>query len=415
MERNDSASLRFGVFLPPYHRSEQNPTLALHRDLALIELWDRLGFDEVWVGEHHSGGVELIASPEQFLAAAAMRTRRIRLGTGVVSLPYHHPFMVAQRIVLLDHLSHGRAMLGVGPGALPLDASMLGIEQSVTRPALGGGARGRARAARSAGAGEHDDRLVHARSRATASRAVQPAGLEVAVAGAVSPSGPRLAGKYGCGLLSVGATSQAGFEALRGHWEVMCEQAELHGRSADRSRPGDSPARCTSPKPREQAFRDVEYGLLDWARYFQEVGAVPQVQVAGSTTAELIAGINGEGVGVIGTPEDAIAQIRRLLEQSEGFGCYMLIGHDWAAPEQTARSYELFARFVMPEFQGTMDSLRRSRAQSMASFESLSAAQAAALAAAKQRYETERAMNLVESGAGQLDPTFQMTPEKEEP
>jgi limonene 1,2-monooxygenase len=413
VERNVPERLRFGVFLPPYHRSEQNPTLALHRDLELIELWERLGFDEVWVGEHHSGGVELIASPEQFLAAAAMRTRRIKLGTGVVSLPYHHPFMVAQRIVLLDHLSHGRAMLGVGPGALPLDASMLGIEQSETRLRLEEGLMAILA-------------LLEAREPVsmttdwfTLDRAhlhlapFNPAGLEIAVAAAVSPSGPRLAGKYGCGLLSVGATSPAGFEALRGHWEVMREQAELSGRAVDRSG-----WRLAGPmhiaETREQAERDVEYGLLDWARYFQHVGAVPQVQVVGDNTAELIEGINAEGVGVIGTAEDAIAQIRRLLEQSGGFGCYMLIGHDWAAPEQTARSHELFARLVMPEFQGAMDSLRISRLQAMERFESLSAEQTAAIEAAKQRYESQRAI-IAEPRASQLDSASRLTSEKEEP
>jgi limonene 1,2-monooxygenase len=228
----------------------------------------------VWVGEHHSGGIELIASPEQFLAAAAMRTRRIRLGTGVVSLPYHHPFMVAQRIVLLDHLSHGRAMLGVGPGALPLDASMLGIDQALTRPRLEEGLE--ALLALLAG-GEPISRQTDWFTLDRAQLHLAPFashGLEVAVAGAVSPSGPRLAGKYGCGLLSVGATSPAGFDALRAHWQVMSEQAELHGRSADRAA-----WRLAGPmhlaETREQAFRDVEYGLLDWARYFQHVGAVP--------------------------------------------------------------------------------------------------------------------------------------------
>src|SRR5436190_1347758 len=76
---------------------------------------------------------DLFASPEVFIATLAERTKRIRLGTGVVSLPYHHPFMVAQRIVLLDHLTRGRAMLGVGPGALPSDAFMLGIDPAVQR------------------------------------------------------------------------------------------------------------------------------------------------------------------------------------------------------------------------------------------------------------------------------------------
>ena len=104
--------MNFGIFMAPFHEVGRNPTYALERDLQLIQWLDQLGFDEAWVGEHHSAGWEIIASPEMFLAAAAERTRSIKLGTGVVSLPYHHPLMVANRIVLLDHLSRGRAMLG---------------------------------------------------------------------------------------------------------------------------------------------------------------------------------------------------------------------------------------------------------------------------------------------------------------
>ena len=125
--------MRFGTFIAPFHRLGEHPTAALERDMQLLEHLDALGFDEAWIGEHHSAGWEIIASPEVFIAAAAMRTRHIRLGTGVVSLPYHHPFMVADRIVLLDHLTRGRVMLGVGPGALPSDAAMLGIEATDQR------------------------------------------------------------------------------------------------------------------------------------------------------------------------------------------------------------------------------------------------------------------------------------------
>ena len=124
--------MRFGIFLAPFHRPDENPTLAIHRDLELIERLDELGFDEAWIGEHHSAGSEIIASPEVFIAAAAERTRRIRLGTGVSSLPYHHPLLLADRMVLLDHLTHGRTMLGVGPGALASDAYMLGSSRRVS-------------------------------------------------------------------------------------------------------------------------------------------------------------------------------------------------------------------------------------------------------------------------------------------
>src|ERR1039457_5007749 len=126
---------RFGIFLAPFHPAGQNPTLALDRDLELIVGLDRLGYDEAWIGEDHSAGLEIIASPEVFIAVAAERTRHIRLGTGVSSLPYHHPFMLADRMVLLDHLTKGRIMLGCGPGQLTSDAHMLGIppDQQRTR------------------------------------------------------------------------------------------------------------------------------------------------------------------------------------------------------------------------------------------------------------------------------------------
>src|SRR6266849_9413090 len=125
--------LGFGVFLAPHHPIGEHPTLQLQRDLELAAWLDELGYDEFWVGEHHSAGWETIASPEMFLVAVAERTHRIKLGTGVVSLPYHHPFNVAQRIVQLDHMSRGRAIFGSGPGALPSDAHTLGINPMVQR------------------------------------------------------------------------------------------------------------------------------------------------------------------------------------------------------------------------------------------------------------------------------------------
>src|SRR5919201_6425619 len=130
------ARLRFGYFIAPFHRAGTNPTLALQRDLEFAEHLDALGFDEVWIGEHHSAGSEIISSPEVFIAAAAERAKRIRFGTGVISLPYHNPLWVADRLMLLDHLTRGRVMMGVGPGALPTDAVMIGIDPLEQRGAL---------------------------------------------------------------------------------------------------------------------------------------------------------------------------------------------------------------------------------------------------------------------------------------
>ena len=127
------SKLRFGYFIAPFHRAGTNPTLAIRRDLEFVEHLDALGFDEAWIGEHHSAGSELIASPEIFIAAAAERTKWIKLCTGVISLAYHNPLWVADRLMMLDHLTHGRVIGGVGPGSLPSDSSMIGLTPTDTR------------------------------------------------------------------------------------------------------------------------------------------------------------------------------------------------------------------------------------------------------------------------------------------
>src|SRR5215212_8436282 len=104
-EMTDSSDryVKTGVFLAPFHPVRENPLLALERDMDLLVHLDRLNYHEAWIGEHHSAGFEIIACPEMFIAAAAERTRHIRLGTGVVSLPYHNPFILAGRQMQLDY------------------------------------------------------------------------------------------------------------------------------------------------------------------------------------------------------------------------------------------------------------------------------------------------------------------------
>ena len=214
--------LRFGIFMAPFHPVGQNPTLALERDLDLVQHLDSLGFDEAWIGEHHSAGFEIIASPEVFVATAAERTKHIRLGTGVSSLPYHQPLMLADRMVLLSHLTRGRVMLGCGPGALPSDAFMMGIDPQRQREMMEEALDDILRLLR----GETVTSKTDWYTLSDARLQLLPYGgdLEVAVAAQVSPSGPRAAGRFGCGLLSIGATSSGGFDVLGNHWKVMEER-----------------------------------------------------------------------------------------------------------------------------------------------------------------------------------------------
>jgi limonene 1,2-monooxygenase len=381
--------MRFGIFLAPFHKPGINPTLALENDLELIQWLDRCGYDEAWIGEHHSAGSEIIASPEIFIGVAAERTRHIRLGTGVVSLSYHNPLWVAERIVLLDHLTRGRVMLGVGPGALPTDARMIGVEQSQTRQLLEDGLGVIMRLLTS------DEPVTFRNDRWDLREArlhLRPYSnplFDVASAGVASPAGPRLAGRHGIGLLSIGATTAAGFDALALHWDVMAAEALAHGKTVDRAK-WRLVGLVHVAETKEQAYRDVEYGMEQWFRYFQAVAAFPQMAVPGDNVAEMIAFVNDSGFGAIGTPDMATAQIERLLAQSNGgFGAYLMLAHNWANPEATRRSYEMIARHVMPRFQGhhaaTMDAA--ARAEKLRP--DLAAHQSEAVEAMKARYAAE--------------------------
>ena len=249
--------LGFGVFLAPHHPIGEHPMLQLERDLELATLLDGLGYDEFWVGEHHSGGWETIASPEMFLAAAAQRTQRIKLGTGVVSIPYHHPFTVAQRMVMLDMLSRGRAMLGVGPGALPSDAFMLGIDPMTQRDQMDEGLGVIIRLLNEREPITVDGSWYLLRDAALHLRPLQKQ-MPIAVASMISPAGMKAAGKYGVGVLSVASYMQEGLTALKTQWSFAESSAKEHGKQVDRAN-----WRIVMPfhlaDSKEQAYRDVRH------------------------------------------------------------------------------------------------------------------------------------------------------------
>ncbi|MBS1889180.1 MAG: LLM class flavin-dependent oxidoreductase [Actinobacteria bacterium] len=342
--------MRFGAFFPPVHPARTNPTLALSRDLDLIETLDRLGYDEAWFGEHHSTGWEIVGSPELMVATAAARTSRIQLGTGVISVPYHHPFLVADRMVLLDHLTRGRALFGVGPGALPSDSHMLGLDPRAQRAMLAEGMDVIVRLLAGEAVTERSEWFTLEDAQLQLRPFSQPR-MEIVVAAMTSPSGPELAARLGAGLLSIGATQQSGFDVLGRHWDLLQRTAAGVGTEVSRES-----WRLVGPmhvaETEEQARREVAYGLEDWFDYFRRVNALP-LSGKGETVAEMIDSLNAEGLGVIGTPEMACAQIDRLLAHTGGFGTYVVMGHEWADPAATRRSFELIADQVFPRYQGS--------------------------------------------------------------
>lgn len=382
------SKLRFGYFIAPFHRAGTNPTLALQRDLAFVEHLDALGFDEVWLGEHHSAGSEIISSPEIFIAAAAERAKRIRFGTGVISLSYHNPLWVADRLMLLDHLTHGRIIGGVGPGSLPSDSSMIGLTPTDTRELLETNLDivVRLLAGETVSAKTATHQLFDAKLQLAP---YSDGGIPLSVAAVASPTGARLAGKHGIGLLSIGATlTVEGFNALSYHWGIVEERAAAFGTQVDRKN-WSLVGLFHLAETEKQAREEVKFGIEPWFRYFQKVAAFPQMTMPGEQLDEMIDVINDNGAGVIGTPERAREQVQRLWDQSGGFGCMLQMGHEWANPAATRRSAELFAAEVMPHFQGQAQPTLDAASRAGQARENLAQSQLDAVAHMTKKYQDE--------------------------
>jgi limonene 1,2-monooxygenase len=379
-------TLRGGVFLAPFHPTDDDPTLAIRRDLELIEWLDRLGYEEAWIGEHHSAGFEIIASPELFIAAAAERTKRIKLGTGVVSLPYHNPLMVANRIIQLDHMTMGRVMFGAGPGLLTSDAMMLGIHPMQQRDRMIEALDVILRLFRGETVSEKTEWYTLAGAKVHLLPYTKPY-PEVCVASTVTPSGGRAAGTYDLGMLCVAATQADGFNALDVNWRVASEIAAEHGRTMD-------PARLRLVGPmhiaasREEARRNAAFGFYKWFDYFQRINPARFANLPPGDPLDILV---AAGAIVVGTPEDAVKQIEKLRAKQGEFGCFLQLAHNWADWEATKKSYELYARYVVPHVRQANRHRVESLEWTTAHNQELSAMSQAAAQAMFAKHQAERA------------------------
>lgn len=371
--------VKFGGFIAPHHPIGENPTLQFQRDLELAAHLDKLGYDEFWCGEHHSTGWEVIASPEMFLAAAGERTHRIKLGTGVISLPYHHPFNVAQRLVQLDHMTQGRVIFGSGPGALPSDAYTLGIDPMLQRDRQDEAIGVIRKLLRGDERFDHESDWFTLRDARLQLLPLQE-DMPFAVASMVSPSGMTLAGKHGTGVLSIGSMSTAGLQALPNQWGFAEDAAATHGNQVQR----DDWRIVMSwhiAETKEQAQAEAKQGLYRWHNEYT-VGTLMRPGAEAYKTPEAAveeAGIEGSG-SIIGTPDDLVQAIRDMVELTGGFGTVIGFAHDWANPEATKRSWDMVARYVIPEVNGMLDGYRESQRHVIENRDSFDRAGAAIMA-----------------------------------
>jgi len=247
----------------------------------------------------------------------------------------------------LDHMTRGRAMFGVGPGALVHDAAKIGIKAADQRGRMN----------------ESLDVIMELMAGKSVTRKTewfdlnaaqlqlpsysQP-GMEMAVACARSPAGALASGRHGIGMLSIGGTSDDALKAHAANWAIYEEQARANNKVADRSKWRIVTFAHVAPT-REQAFEEVKFGLDRYAKYFTDVATFPILPPGITDAAEFL---TKEGVACIGTPDDCIRHFERLWKGSDGgFGAVLLLAHNWADWPATQRSYELMARYVHPHFQ----------------------------------------------------------------
>ncbi len=379
----DDRFIRTGIFLAPFHDLDENPTLAIERDMDLVVHLDKLGYHEAWIGEHHSGGFEIIASPEIFIAGVAERTRHIRLGTGVVSLPYHNPLMVADRMVQLDHQTRGRAMFGVGPGSLVYDADMLALDPAEQRDKLEQSLDVLVRLFKGEVVSEKTSWYELREAKLQMPCYTRPM-IEMVVASSRSPVGSYNAGKHGIGMIALGGTSPDAMAAHRTNWERCETLSRENGHTPDRKN-WRIVTFAHVAETREQAEKDMAYGLDAFARYFSEVATFPIIP---PDISDPINYLREQQIACIGTPDDCIEHFERIWAGTGGgCGAIMTLAHNWADWDATRKSYELMARYVHPHFQaGSLSWRKRAYDDAAQKYATAGAASKAAVEAAIEKH-----------------------------
>jgi len=349
--------MRFGAFVTPNHRPDDDPTLALHRDLQLVEHLEELGYAEAWFGEHHGSGWQYIASPETFIAAASQRTTRIHLGIGVAGLPFQHPLMLADRVVMLNHLSKGRVILGTGPGGPQIDAPMMGLDTDCLKPRHEEALETILALLTSDEPIDRETDWFTVRKGRLQLRPYQDQPIEVVVSSLSSMTGPTLAGRYGLGMLSLGLLAHGGAERIAKVWEVAQQKAVASAKKVSRAGWRLAGPRMHLAPTDEEARRDVEFGLRQAIEFMHATGArhVSPDDDIGTSIDKL----NATGSVIIGTPDRARAYLKDLNDAIGEIGCYLIPTQEWADRAASRRSFELFARFVASHGSRQIASLAR--------------------------------------------------------
>lgn len=347
------ATPSFGVYTHPVHRPDHDPTIQLEDDLAIAELVDRLGMDQMWWGEHHSGGWRIVADPMLMVARAAATTQRVRLGAAVAT-GLHHPARLAGSAIQLDHLTRGRLLLGVSADPVAEDVAAVGLTVPEAHLAIAEGVEALTRLLRASGPVTMTPRLSHWRLRDAVPQLRPYAGaLDVRVVSFGPTAGAELAGRFEHGLMTTACSAPVGLgrvNRMAEVWQRAQAAAAQHGTTFARENwAAVSPVHVA--RSEAEARRQVRDGIRRWAEHAP--GGLPSGMQADADADALVDALHAGGHGVVGTTEMAVDHIERVLDVSGGVGSFLIELAEWASFDDTRASLDLIARAVLPRLTGS--------------------------------------------------------------
>jgi alkanesulfonate monooxygenase SsuD/methylene tetrahydromethanopterin reductase-like flavin-dependent oxidoreductase (luciferase family) len=351
--------LKLGLFMMPTHPPGKPTVQCYDEDVELIKLADQLGFSEAFIGEHATMAWENIPAPDPFIARVAPETARIRLGTGVVLMPYHHPGNTANRIAQLDHLTRGRINFGVGISGVPTDLELFGVDPSDGRPgqmmmrAIDVILRLWTEDPPYDLPGEHWPIQIKSQNATTGLgrplRPYQQPHPPIFIPGSGAQSRlMQTAGERGWYPMS---TNFAHARVLLGHWAQYARGAGAAGRTPDRtcwriSR--DVYVDETNQAARAFA-RDGSLGRTYEQYWFPLLKTLDlATSDEGMPAADVTLDYLLDNLWLVGDPDEVARRIRDLHERVGGFGTLLMVTLDWDDPERWRRSMRLLATEVMP-------------------------------------------------------------------
>jgi len=359
--------MKLGYFNMPMHPPGSDFTKTLHDDLEQIEVLDKLGYSEAWIGEHFTAEWENIPSPDLFIASALNKTKNIKLGTGVTCMPNHNPFLLAHRIAQLDHMAKGRFLWGVGSGGFPGDFEVAGIDpktgeqRTITREALDLILD----LWKKPKVGNYKNKFwnfnVPNPEDAIGLRFwLKPYQLPhppIAVAGVSENSETlTLAGERGYIPMSINIMPT---KIVKSHWDTVAKGAQSTGAVANRNQWRIARNVFVADSSKD-AYDLAVNGIMgrDWDDYFTPLLTSRKADKEhtmihalkkdpslpdSAITKEYMA----ENIWIIGDPDQVASKIRTLYNEVGGFGTLLIMGSEWSPRKEWVRSHELLSTVVL--------------------------------------------------------------------